>query len=176
MPQLAEQLLAAAEAEGTAAVAGGRTDTAMHTSVGPTASAAATDGLNNHTSSGATAASKHSRQHSTVVESQASIRARLGPKPIESLSDGESNKADLGVSSPGGVAVYAQEARHTLDAMMRRAASPAAAASVGGWDDEMEAETVISVSTRGQLLPHHRLYVHTTPSSMQVATVVVPED
>lgn len=89
-------------------------------------------------------------------------------------------------SSEGGCGVEVmREERKAVEALMRRSHSPAPAeqsssAGLAGWGECLESETVITVAAsgpgcRGGAL-QHRLYVHTTPGSMRLATVVVPED
>lgn len=103
-----------------------------------------------------------------------------------STGRGASGGAAAGVHGNGcggGVAVGSAEEREALDALLRREPWPpagsAAAAGPAGWGDCLEAETVVTVEAgcggRGNPL-HHRLFVHTTPASMHLATVVVPED
>lgn len=92
------------------------------------------------------------------------------------------NVADSTVySQPGGCAsdsgVLVREAgdKEKLDTILQGGNAKAWFVAPG-WGQELEAESVITVSNRLDDVPGHRLYVHTTPTGMRIATVIAPED
>lgn len=81
-----------------------------------------------------------------------------------------------GTAGPaGGVEVEEQLHKEILENIMQWGV-PSTGGTTPGWGQELEAESVVTVSSSGGSTPCHRLYVQTSPTSMRLATVIVPED
>ena len=180
MPALAERVLAAAVAAGQTRAPAGEVDPTPPPSTAELLSEDEAPWLNDDDSSEQpeSEAADPPLQHppDAAVADTATARA------VEEQAAAPATRAAVrrGWAAGGGVAVEAARERAALGEMMRhRPATGGGATSVGpaGWGECLEAETVVSIEAcGGEEGLQHRLYVHTTPGSMRLATVVLPED